>query len=213
MKIPEAKLIAYLLSDGGISKGGNNGYYLYLRNIDTALLADFSTILKLFGLRPYSRFYRRAFEIRVGNKQLAQKLLNMCKNFRTLQYSDGSYPEVRIPEEIIENKKLSKEFIKVFASCEGYIKFNTGKWITRRITIGCKHPNLRKQIRKILDNCSIETKENKNEILIYGKENLEEFASIGFVKGCKIHKGKHKDVERNSFLNEMLMSYPISLRA
>ncbi len=113
----------------------------------------------------------------------------------------------------MKNKKLQKEFIKVFASCEGYIKFNTGKWITRRITIGCKHPGLKRQVRKILANCSIETKENENEILIYGKENLKKFASIGFVEGCKIHKGKHKDVERNSFLNEMLESYPISSRA
>lgn len=213
MEIPEAKLIAYLLADGGVSKGGDNGYYLYLRNVDTALLADFSTILKIFGLKPYSRFYRRAFEIRVGNKQLARRLLGMCKNFRTLQYSDGSYPGVRIPGEIIENKNLSKEFIRVFASCEGYVKFNKGKWITRRITIGCKHPNLRKQLRKILANCSIETKENSNEVLIYGKKNLKKFASIGFVKGCKIHKGKHKDVERNTLLNKMLISYPISSRA
>jgi hypothetical protein len=213
MNISEARLIAYLLSDGGISKGGDNGYYLYLRNIDAVLLTDFSKILKSFGLKPYSRFYQRAFEIRVGNKQLASKLLKLCKNFRMQKYQSGEYPDIRIPRILLENNKFSREFIKVFASCEGYIKFSKGKWITRRVTIGCTHPKLRRYLRTMLMKHQIETKENKVEVLIYGQKNLIKFASIGFVKGCKIHKGNFAGIERNRALHDMLRSYSISLRA
>ncbi len=210
MKTSEVKLIAYLLSDGGISRGGENGYYLYLRNKDKALLDNFSEILKSFGLKPYKRFYRRAYEVRIGNKRLAQKLLLLCGNFRTLQYPDGKYPAIKIPKEILEDLELSKEFIRIFASCEGYVKFNKGKWITRRITIGCKHPQLRGYIRTVLDNLGIVSKENKTEVLIYGKENMEKFSSIGFVKGSKVQKGRHKGKEREKLLREVLDSYSLA---
>lgn len=213
MRVEESKLIAYLLSDGGIYKGGDNGLYLFFVNKDKALIDDFKQILRFFGLNPYMRKSNRAYEIRVGNKKLAQKLLAKTKNFRTLKYANGKYPQIKIPKEILTNKKLAREFLKIFASCEGYVKFVKAKRVTRRLTIGCSHPQLSQHLIDILTFCEIPATKKKTEIVIYGRENIFKFQQeIGFVKGTKIQRGKFKGVEKKH-LKELLNSYKISLRA
>ncbi len=214
MEVSEAKLIAYLLSDGGIYKGGDNGLYIFLTSKDKTLINDFKEILVFYGLKPYVRLSTRAYEIRVGNKKLAQKLLNKCKTFRTLKYSNNKYPEIEIPKEILTDKKLAKEFLKVFASCEGYVKFNKRKWTTRRITIGCSHPELSNYLIQLIGLLGISTTKRKTEVVISGKENIVKFQNeIGFIKGTKVQKGKFTGLDKEYVLHKMLDSYRASLRA
>jgi len=154
------KIIAYLLSDGGLSIEGEMGLYMYLRSMDKALLEDFEKSLASFRLKPYRKFYRRAFQSKVGSKEVSRKLLAMCNTFRTLKCEHSPtcsvirgtgrqpclkcvYPGqkeslVELPIFVTENKGNIAEFLKVFASTEGHVRYDP-KRKTRRMIIGCAH--------------------------------------------------------------------------
>lgn len=196
------ELIAMLLTDGSVSFSGENGREIIFRNKDEKLLENFENILRKLNIKPQKRrFFRRAFQSKVGNKSLAEFLLNQCNTFRTLAcnsvpicaklrgnperqpcnvcmpliHNEEQFPTIHVPKFIKNNIELSRKFLRVVTSTEGCVNFSKKMWITRKIRIGCKHPQFRKDIQELISKFGIKSRVHGIEIIIGCKEDIEKF--------------------------------------
>lgn len=139
------RLVALLISDGGISPYGKASWEIYFRNRSDSLNHLFrNTIHSLYGKppRPQSRS-DGTVQQRLRSKPIGNSLLHLTNTYRTLpclthpicgkyrnqrkpclkcrqkEFADVFYPVVSFPTEIENDASLSKEFLRIVFSCDG----------------------------------------------------------------------------------------------
>lgn len=190
-----AKLIGFLLTDGGVSKVSGKWRIHFTSNSDT-LNEEFRNLInKIYG-------YKLATEKRFGaktlrtwiNKEISNELLSLTPNYRTLAYdkSKNDYPNAIIPKFILNNRQYGKEFLKYAFTSDGSAIFCIGRAkygfkFDRFVKICCEHPNLREQYYKLLKKLGYKPSIQNDYVCLRGKENLEKFyKEIGFIEDVEI---------------------------
>lgn len=230
------RLIPFLLSDGGVSPKGINGWTIYLRNNDLEIINEFrSNVKKAINKRP-SLIKRKdgTFMVRIDSVELGNLLLKFSPTYRTSKRDrypacPGTYggrcvcktcetkeetTPAKIPEEIFADIKLAKYFLKVYASCDGGVsvtvtKKEKYKFLVRKVFISVTHPKIKSGLIRLLNLLGFRPKHYEGQIRLTSKEDLEKFRKIGFIDGCKIGKDSKilSGMEKNLVLEKMISSY------
>jgi len=178
-KIEEARIVAMLLTDGGITKTHYDrprSWRLFFASNEKFLISLFKeNIEALFSAQ---RFWmsesRNTASVYLNNSAIAENLLQYSLTYRTKQcdsrpicpllrgqkygpcvrcepfvFKEIQYPPSKIPK---MNKSLIGEFLKYYFSVEGTV--------TDRIQISQRHPKLLDQIKELLDYFNINTSLN-----------------------------------------------------
>lgn len=177
-------LIGLLLSDGSIYYDKSKCTYCiqFTNKLESMRNYFKSLVTKLFETVNFSENRcKNAISIRFFSKEIAEFLFHFSPTYRTLKYSDGSYPNCKIPSEIKESEEFSAEFLKAFASCDGSVNFNP-KHSTRLIEIACYHPSLLDDLVDCFKTLGIKCRVCKNSIRISNRKEIKKFAnSVGFL--------------------------------
>ena len=217
-------LLAFLFTDGGISRHGVNSWRIFFANSSLpaiemfrALLADsFNIPLARIKVRPRQGHH---YFVTLTSKEIGNFLIERFGTFRTLKFKNGLFPTTSIPVAWLEQTQSFPLFLKVVFSMDGGVKFypmcdkNKGKrWLERRIALACHHPELRKQYSYLLEKAGIRAvnKEKEKIIVISRKENLLRFArDIGFLDGITVtrHSKFWIGEEKNEVMRLMIQSY------
>jgi hypothetical protein len=230
-------VIAYLLTDGGISADGR----IYLASTSDVIIEDFrKEVMKTFGSQKFS-FDRAgsAKVIRFSSTKARKTLLALspsyrkraCRNFpqcprikdpkcRVLsclscEPIDG-FPPTKIPEIIMNgNKEVKQSFLmRVFSADGGPVLTERNRRnyleIRRMIILSCSNPILQAQYRKLLSEFDIKSRKNGIQLQIERKEDIEKFKTqINFLPGVVVTKGKRwKDIEKRKVLEFMCLPRP-----
>jgi len=227
-KPEEAKIIAFLLTDGGITKTHFNrpkSWRLHFTSKEEFLLAEFKkNIQAMFGKQTFWESYpKRGKSVYLNSSEIAEYFFRYSPTYRTKQC--GSYPSCpklrgqkygpckecnpiefnRLQYPPIEVPKLEqgkKEvFLKYYFSVEGSV--------TDRIQISQRHPTILLQIQKLLTELRFETALNCYSVkgdryewyLRVRKKDMKKFhAQIGFLP-VQITGSKRTKQER---LNDLI---------
>lgn len=235
------KLSSYLLSDGGISPRGKNSYTIYFSNNDASLVDNFQIQLKKCIHKEGYKSLRKngSTFVKIHSKNLAKELFKVSKSYRTKACKnnpicphiknkrpahintilvDGiEYPAAEIPVELLKkDKTLAKDFLRIYASCDGGVSVSAAKnkknsiFLVRKIFIEVAHPTLKQQIYTLLKHLKYNPKCYKTSIRLTTKEDFIKFhKEIGFIKKSKISKHSKNFVgyEKNKVLKMLIDSY------
>ena len=178
-------LIALLLSDGSVYYDKSKRTYCVQFTSNTKSMREYfkSLITDLFDITNFSENKcKNAVSIRFFSKKIAEVLFQFSPTYRTLRYSNGKYPNCKVPDEIKISPKFSAEFLKAFASCDGSISINRRN-STRVIEITCYHHRLKNDLFSCLQTLGIECRICKHSLKISNKTNIKKFADyVGFLK-------------------------------
>jgi hypothetical protein len=229
------KLHAYTLSDGSLNRDRDGCWRLIFTNKDHFLLSDFKETIRSLGYNYYEQRCRRAIQVVARSRKLAEELLSLSPSYRTrpcsaspkcprltnsglgscmycepLQYVGKLYPPTRITN--MSNRQLMKEFLKVYASCEGGVKLDILSEkplkIRRQVFIATTNPFLSRQLIYLLRTLGISAREEWPSIVISYRANLQRFQEmVGFIPNCRVMKGKWKGLTKNELLTLTLRSY------
>jgi hypothetical protein len=125
---------------------------------------------------------------------------------------------IKIPSNILEKEERICEMLRALCSGDGQVKLsptivNNSLALTRRVIIGCVHPQLRKEIISCFLKIGIVAKEGKDRIIIEGKDNLEKFfEKVGFIDGCKVFNGLWKGFDKNKVLEVLINSFGLNFK-
>ena len=127
-----ARLIGLLLTDGSLSQIKKTKVWrISFSSNSSELTKEFSNLIfQLFEIKTKQRTYKGAFEIKhTLKRKFAEELMTYSPSYRTLAYNkqEARYPETIIPNFIVENDTLAKEFLKYAFTGDGTIIFNIGK--------------------------------------------------------------------------------------
>jgi DNA-binding transcriptional regulator WhiA len=190
-----AKLVGFLLTDGGVSKISGR-YRIHYTSNSNVLLKEFRRIFeKLYGYKLASEKKFNATILRTWvNKDIAKELLSLTPSYRTLAYNknNNKYPNARIPEFVVNNNEYTKTFLKYAFTADGSVTFYIGKArygfrFDRIIRIFCEHPELRNQYYNIIRELGFKPHLYKDNVSLRGLENIQRFhKEIGFIENVKI---------------------------
>jgi len=235
-------LAGFLLSDGGITARGKESWTIYFRNKDKSVIEEFQkTLIEACGKRGY--ITKRSDEtlfIRLHSTKLANRLFSFSKSYRTkacntfpvcrhlrgkrssckiygTQKIDGiEYPKAEIPKQVFKNKKLAREFLKIYASCDGGISVVPARnkrgslFLVRKVLISVKHPIMSEQLTKLLLNLGFSPVRYKDQIRLIKREDIQKFKEeIGFIKDAKVSNNSKylSGYEKNKILDMVIDSY------
>ncbi|MEM3610298.1 MAG: LAGLIDADG family homing endonuclease [Candidatus Anstonellales archaeon] len=141
----------------------------------------------------------------IYSAKLAKILIEKCKNFRRRSFKESRreiYSVTTFPSEIfsLPLEKL-KEILRIYFTCEGGVVVGSDVRNDEVIVRIC-HPILCEQFLELLDKVNIEAKvRGRGLIYIRKRSEIAKFAKeIGFIKGVKAVRGKHKGIEKNKLL-------------
>jgi hypothetical protein len=203
------KLIAYILTDGCVTIEGDNGLYLTFVNKNLNLIRDFQEVLKELGLESTITKHGNDFRVRKGSKKIASKIIKLCN--LEIKNKSISKENVKIPEFISNDRNMTKLFLKIVASTEGYVKLTRNKsgGYARRITLGSSNEKLKSIYSLLLGKLEISSRIAENEVKIYGLSNFKKFRrDVNFVKGCRVVRGPKRGIEKSVLLDKMISTYP-----
>lgn len=196
-------LVGLLLTDGSLSKN-KNSWQIEFTNKSQELHELFqSEMLKIFGNQNFKEMSdSQVKEIKrtiLRNKLVAENLLKIVPTFRTKINEDGSFPESKIPEFVFNLPKVQiSGILQAMFSADGCISlwviWNKRKrvWeIKKLVKISSKHPVIREQVTKLLQNLEFQPtlREINDEVVLFKKRDIIKFRKeIGFVKGVKVTK-------------------------
>lgn len=199
------RLIALLLTDGGISKASKNLYEIYITNNSNIILNMFEACIEdLFGKQKFYRYkFKTVKKVKITSKEIGIYLLKFSSSYRTrpcntypkcldktlcrICRSINGYPPARIPKFILNGKiEIRQEFLKIAFSADGCIEFyenknkknnkkSNKKSIQRRISLFCSNPYILKQFKTMIKKCGFNITFTKTEIRITGKKQLNKF--------------------------------------
>ena len=187
-----ATLLAFLFTDGGVSKHGVESWRIYFTNSSLSAIKLFvKCMTNIFGI--------------------ASKRIQVKKRY-------GSYPSTRLPLDELIKSNLIPSFLRVVFSIDGGVKFYAGKEsngkysLRKNVCLACYHPILREQycflIKKLgIDAANIHA---DNVIRSQGEKSVRAFAeNIGFIKGVTVtnHSRFWVGKEKNEVLRCLLESY------
>jgi len=229
------KLHAYTLSDGSLNRDREGCWRLIFTNKDYSLLSDFKETIRSLGYNYYEQKCSRALQVVVRSRKLAEELFSLSPSYRTrpcsdsprcprlansglgsctycepLQYMGKLYPPAWITN--MSNKQLVREFLKVYASCEGGVKLDILSEkplkIRRQVFIATANPFLSRQLIYLLWTLGISAREESPSIIISHRANLQRFQEmVGFIPNCRVMKGKWRGLTKNELLTLTLRSY------
>ena len=161
---------AYLCADGYVVKNPKTQkikyYRIGLRNTNYVLLEDFQKRFeKVFNIKPHLRIGERCEK---GSKEIYEKLTKKFGSFYSYKW--------RMPK---LTKKLSRNWLKTFFDCEGWVTCKTHQ--NRHIGLDSVNKKGVDQIIKYLNLLGIKVikkeikKRNIYRINIYGRDNLKLF--------------------------------------
>lgn len=243
MGIRQLSLLAsYLLSDGGMSPRGKGSWTIYFRNKDSAVIESFQKHLECCANRKGYETKRKdgGYFVKLHSSALGKKLLNLSNSYRTtacndypvcpfsvnngrqrcssckkILHEDKEYPLVGVPSEVYKSHGLAKEFLRIYATCDGGVSITTGykgstPFLVRRVFIAVKHPLLAEQLIELLKMLGYKPYYYGQQIRLTQKNDIIQFQKdIGFIKGAKI-SGDSKYLhgyEKNQILETMTESY------
>lgn len=218
-----ATLLAFLFTDGGVSKHGVDSWRIYFTNSSRVAIDLFVRLLiSIFGIAPgriqVKNRYGFHFIARVTSKEIGDYLVNNFGTFRTLKFKNGSYPSTKLPLDKLTSKNLIRNFLRAVFSMDGGVKFYRAKEssglysLRKNISLACYHPRLREQYCFLIKKLGINAVnvESDKVIRIQGKENIQAFAeNIGFLTGITAtnHSKFWVGKEKNEVLRCLLESY------
>ncbi len=243
MRIRQLVLLsAYLLTDGGISARNDRDWTIYFRNKDEEIIKSFQE--QLFACCGKNGYITKRNDgtdfVRLHSKKLAEEMFQLsqsyrtkacntfpvcrhlngkmssCKLFGTLMIDGIEYPKAKIPDDVFESKKLAKEFLKIYASCDGGISVVPAKnkknslFLVRKVLFSVKHPILNQQITDLLKSLGYLPSQYKDQIRLVKKKDIAKFSKeIGFIEGAKISNDSKflSNLEKNLILSKVVESY------
>ena len=189
-------LIGLLLTDGCVT---SKWKVVFINNSETLHDLFKKQVKAIFNHNKFIEVFNRngVKKTEVNSKRIVTELLRFSPTFRTRKFSDGSFPDARIPEffNTLPKKELCK-ILQVMFSTDGSIilrvkwhKFKR-KWeISREIKLGCKHPHLKKQISDLLKKLDFSPLTREDCIVLERKKDILKFSKeIRFVDGVKMAK-------------------------
>ena len=235
-------LSAYLLTDGGISAKTENEWTIYFRNKDRKIINKFQK--QLFSCIGRIGYVTKRSDgtdfIRLHSRKLAGELfklsnsyrtkacnefpvckhlkgkLSSCKLFGTITIDGIEYPKAKIPDIVFKYNRLAKEFLRIYASCDGGISVvpaknrRGSKFLVRKIFISVKHPTLNNQLTELLKKLGFSPSQYKDQIRLAKKEDIIKFSKqIRFIEGSKISNDSRflSGFEKNFILKKVIKSY------
>ena len=199
------KLATLLLAEGNVSltkKGGT----IKFTNTSKELQEFFKKLVKKLGYKPHQKDRKNVV---VYSTKLATELIALCKEFRVKPYRRNGKivnTNCQFPPEIFKlPKEKVAEVLRIFFTCEGGIVIGRDKRNDEVIVRVC-HPTLQQQILQMLKIVGVNAKmRGKGLIYIRKREEIVKFyKKIGFIRGVKSVRGKHKGVEKNKLLKLLL---------
>lgn len=215
-----SRLIGLLLTDGGLSQISGKRWRIHFTSSSEEFIAEFGNLVKeLFNLKTAKDFRNGAWKAQAWISQKAKdELTRYSPSYRTLQIK-GKETEAKIPDFILRNESLGKEFLRYAFTGDGTVTICIGKAkygfkLDRCVKLSCKHPNLRKQYIELLQNLGFKPRASKREIVLRKPENIVRFArEIGFVEGVKISgNGLWKGITKAELLRFAANSYNLELK-
>ncbi len=219
-------LIGLLLTDGGISKH-QNSFQIEFTNKSQALHDIFKAELrKLFEITKFTEISHSDFKeikrTKVRNKHAIEALFNIVPTFRTKQFTDGTFPQSKLPDFFFElpNVEIYK-ILQAMFSADGCVSL----WIVRNkrknlweikklVKISCKHPVIRQQLFQLLKKLdySPTLRKSNDEVVLFRKQDIIKFRKeIGFVNGVKVTKDSKnwEGFEKNQILDLAIKTYKL----
>lgn len=236
-KVELAKLIMFLLTDGGISIDRGK-YRIYFVNGSEILHKEFVKTLRKFSK---AKVHKLAFSSGqrlscIYDKSLTQFLLKFSPSYRTkacnrfpvcpkllgkpwsscarclpISCNGVAYPPASLPALVLE--VCNADILKILASTEGYVTLYFKRQpvkLEREVGIGCAHPFLASQFKKLFKHFGISMKSRENRLFISDRRSLEIFAKrVGFIEGVTVARSNSvwHSVEKNKLLNLALQCY------
>lgn len=217
-------LIAFLFTDGGISRHGVDSWRIFFANSSLSAIGMFKELLvDIFKIPPTRIQVKQRqghhYFVRLTSKQIGGFLVERFGTFRTLKFDSGLFPQTSLPIKWLENTGTIPLFLRVAFSMDGGVKFYPMRsarkgyeWLERGIDLACHHPVLRSQYCYLLEKLGIRpTNVEKDKVIkIRRRENLERFAEIvGFLDGVTVtrHSKFWIGKEKNEVMRLMLESY------
>lgn len=228
-------LVPFLLSDGGISPKGTNGWLIYFRNNDKILINYFINFLNRTTQNKIQIQIKKdkSYFVRVNDKELGNQLNKLCLSFRTqpcdahpicseyrkngvckFQTIDKKYHKIILPSKFVENEKMRRLFLRIYFTCDGGVSVvsSNGKYpfLVRKVFVDIKHPSLRDDIYKVLITAGFIPRVYSTQIRLTTQGDITKFKkTIGFVKGVKIskHSNSFYGFGKNKLLDLLVKSY------
>ena len=235
MGIRYTRLLPFLFSDGGISPKGKRGWLIYFRNNSEALVDLFCKQLQELANNTVRKERRRdgSFFVRLDDLELGEKFLQISPCYRTKacgiypkcpgfnkgrcsskQNCDRKFPPLKIPVEIHQRKKLMREFLRIYLSCDGGVSVTVGKnpspFLVRKVFVNSSHPYLRDGLMKMFNHLGFDPKLYKDQIRLTKRSDITRFAKeIRFLNGIKIGRDSRRfqGIEKNELLDMVSESY------
>ena len=218
-------LIAFLFTDGGISRHGVMSWRIFFANSSLPAVLMFKGLLvdifKISSARIQVKPRQgHHYFVKLTSKEIGNFLIEKFGTFRTLKFKNGVFPKTSIPVTWLKQTQSIPLFLKVAFSMDGGVKFypmndrsnNRKRWLERAVTFACHHPTLRKQYCYLLEKLGIRAVniEKDKVIKISRRENLERFAQkVGFLDGVTVtrHSKFWIGKEKNEVMKLMIESY------
>ncbi|MBI2578330.1 MAG: LAGLIDADG family homing endonuclease [Candidatus Aenigmarchaeota archaeon] len=214
-----AQLIGLLITDGSLWCNKKSGLWsISFTSNSNELVAEFERLIfEIFHLKLRKRIYKGSWEVKSGiSRKAAAELISYSPSYRTLAYNkaENKYPGTIIPEFILSNSELGKQFLRYAFTGDGTVIFNIGKArygfrFDRCVKLYSEHPNLRKQYFGLLEKLGYKPTMLKDAVLLRKPENIKKFErEIGFVEGVKISgNGLWKGIPKSQLLKFAANSY------
>lgn len=234
-------LSSYLLSDGGISAKGKESWTIYFRNKDKTVIQEFQKQLReCTGREGYTTKRKDgSIFVKIHSKKLGTKLFQLSGSYRTkpctrhpicqhlkgkrsshreptINFDGVGYPPANLPKEIFKDTKLARNFLRIYATCDGGVSVVPAKnskgsqFLVRRVFIAVEHPILKKELVEVLKILRYSPLEYKGQIRLTKKEDILKFSKeIAFIKNARISKDSKylNGHTKNKILNMIVNSY------
>jgi len=229
-KKPLARLVAFLLSDGGLSRRTHTSV-IHFSSRSPILMNAFRETVGKIAHRLHSK--RRKYDCFIISKSLGQLLLNLspsyrkspcnshpvcpilkgravgsCRKCKPSRYASRLFPPVKVPYFVMKNRKLWPEFLQIVASAEGYVKiWERDGDLKASVGIACAHPSLARSYCYMLKRLGIKCVFDGRAVVIRQKESIKIFSDkINFLNGVTVseHSPKWKGYEKKELLEKLL---------
>lgn len=224
---PKKVLAIALLTDGSLSPKDNYRISFYTKDQKLKkLLFGIIDYLSIFHPSIYFDRKKQGYLIRLSDRKLAKKLLDLCPNYKTApslnqkikEYFDEPQPNIQFLNKANINTQIF--CLKMAFSCDGSISLNKNGGY--ELNLSCYHPLLCLEWQKFLKKFKINGKIGKDKkawgevdgIRIYDRKSISNFLKLGgFIEGVKISNKSniYKCIEKNKLLKELVKKWPRSL--
>ena len=237
------RLISFCLSDGGIGIHGKHNY-IHFTSQSTGLLNRFKAEIKKFTTNKiHEQQKARGITLRVFDQKLSDKLLDISPSFRTkacnhfpvcpilkgrkinrmhrhVKIGKDIFAEIKIPEDIFASKAEKSEFLRIYASCDGYPSLfpHPKSWaaVSRIVAIVCHNPILKSRLSELLNDLDIQHVVKPYSLEMTSEDSIRSFEKkIRFLDGATM-TGNSKywyGLPKNDVLDKILKSYKISFKS